>query len=37
MPLRQIITLRIERFLEKIGVNYTFPTVCFPPEVPRPQ
>ncbi len=26
MPLRQIITLQLERFLEKIGVDYTFPT-----------
>lgn len=25
MPLRQIITLQLERFLEKIGVDYTFP------------
>ncbi|PZS99551.1 DUF6079 family protein [Stenotrophomonas maltophilia] len=26
MPLRQIITLQLERFLEKLGVGYTFPT-----------
>ncbi|MGE0430518.1 MAG: DUF6079 family protein [Hydrogenophaga sp.] len=26
MPLRQIITLQLERFLEKHGVDYTFPT-----------
>jgi predicted ATPase len=26
MPLRQIITLQLERFLEKLGVDYTFPT-----------
>lgn len=26
MPLRQIITLQLERFLEKLGVSYTFPT-----------
>ena len=26
MPLRQIITLQLERFLEKIGVDYSFPT-----------
>lgn len=26
MPLRQIITLQLQRFLEKLGVNYTFPT-----------
>lgn len=26
MPLRQIITLQLERFLEKIDVDYTFPT-----------
>ncbi|MGJ7918225.1 DUF6079 family protein [Massilia sp. LXY-6] len=26
MPLRQIITLQLERFLEKISVDYTFPT-----------
>ena len=26
MPLRQIITQQLERFLEKLGVDYTFPT-----------
>ncbi len=26
MPLRQIITLQLERFLEKLGVDYVFPT-----------
>ena len=26
MPLRQIITLQLERFLDKLGVDYTFPT-----------
>lgn len=26
MPLRQIITLQLERFLEKLGVDYKFPT-----------
>ena len=26
MPLRQIITLQLERFLERLGVDYTFPT-----------
>jgi Family of unknown function (DUF6079) len=26
MPLRQIITLQLERFLKKLGVKYTFPT-----------